>query len=1122
MPEAPFPPKARVHPLHRVMPMSSDGDAARTGTGSLAQRRGGAEETKRTGGGGSRRSLPFAELEVRSVFTFLTGASHPDELVQRAAELGHVAASIADVNTLAGVVRAHVAAKSVGIPLAVGARLVLTDPPGLTLLAHPCDRAAYGALSRLITVGRRRAPKGECDLRLHDVLEHVDGAGEGPGRGMHLTLIPPRILDDEAIAVAVGLRDHLKAHGADRLSLAIRRLHEAGDDDRLHQVMNLSRHLGVPLVATGDVHMHDPSRRPLQDVLTCIRHGCTLAEAGRRLFPSAERHLRDPATVARLLPMCHDAIRRGAEIALRAASFSLSELRYEYPDEVAPAGRSAMEHLRDLTLAGAKERFPAGVPEKVRGLIEHEFALIDELGYAPYFLTVQELCAFARSRGILHQGRGAAANSAVCYCLGVTAVDPSRIDMLFERFVSRERNEPPDIDIDFEHERREEVIQHIYQRYGRDRAALTAELITYRGRSAVRDVGKALGLSLDLVDRLARDLEWWDSGTINADRMRTLGLDPTDRTLKALAHLTQEILGMPRHLSQHVGGFVITRGPLCEIVPVQNAAMADRTVIEWDKDDIEAMNILKVDVLGLGMLTCIRKAIDIANAAAPDRTPLAFHTIPPEDAATYDMICAADTIGVFQIESRAQMSMLPRLKPRCFYDLVIEVALVRPGPIQGDMVHPYLRRRDRLEPVTFPDEAVRRVLERTLGVPLFQEQAMSLAVAAAGFTAGEADSLRRAIAAWKTRGNAISYFGERIVGGMIERGYGRQFAEQVFQQIRGFSGYGFPESHAASFALLVYVSAWLKRHRPEAFAAALINSQPMGFYAPAQIVRDAQNHGVTVLPVDVRHSDWDCSLEQTMVDGAPGLRLGLRLVKGLGEEAGRRIVDAMRREPGLRTIAGLWRNADVRVAALRRLAAADAFVSFGLSRQQALWAIGTLRDESSPLFESPRTVEVRESTTLLDDDPGQRDAETALLPPTTPFRTVARDYTTVGLTLRAHPMTFARPWLSRRGAIESSRLADEATMPEGTSVAVAGLVLVRQRPSTANGIVFFTIEDETGIANLIVRPKIYERHRRVARHSAALFVRGRVQRQGSVVHVIVRRIEPVPLGDVANPSRDFR
>ncbi len=1037
-------------------------------------------------------SEPYAELHVTSNFSFLQGASHPQEIVERAAQLGHQAVAVTDVNTLAGIVRAHIAAKQAGIPLVVGCHLKLrwakhaTDSL-LSILVYPADRAAYGRLTRLLTLGKRRAGKGECDLALHDLIDHQEG--------MLAVVVPPEDLDGDLIDTVGGLKG---VFDGDRLSIASSCLYGEDDRRRLDQLAALSEHVGVPLVATNDVHYHVPGRRPLQDVVTCIRLGCTVTGAGRRLFPHAERCLKPPAEMARLFAAHPGALRRTIEIARRAA-FSLEELRYQYPQETCPPGCSPIRHLAELTRQGAEQRYPGGVPDKVAGRIEHELRLIEELDYARYFLTVHDMVMFARSRGILCQGRGAAANSAVCYCLGVTAVDPDRIDLLFERFVSRERNEPPDIDIDFEHERREEVIQYIYGKYGRDRAALTSEVISYRGRSAVREVGKALGLSLDCVDKLAGSLDWWDYDGLNEDRLRELGLNPQDPTIERLFELVGELLGFPRHLSQHVGGFVITKDPLCELVPIENAAMADRTVIEWDKDDIDAMGMLKVDVLGLGMLTCIRKAFELVNEGAQS-APLALHTIPPEDPLVYDMICAADTVGVFQIESRAQMSMLPRLRPRCFYDLVIEVAIVRPGPIQGDMVHPYLRRRNGEEAVSYPSDDVREVLARTLGVPLFQEQAMKLAMVAAGFTPDEADQLRRSMAAWRRRGDQMERLGRRLMEGMIERGYAPEFARRCFEQIKGFSEYGFPESHAASFALLVYVSAWLKRWHPAAFAAALINSQPMGFYAPAQIVRDAREHGVEVRGVDAGRSAWDCTLEEA------SLRLGMRLVRGLREEEAERIVEAVKRLGPFASIQDLRRASGVRVSTLRRLASADAFGSMGLDRQAALWEIAAIHDEEMPLFESAA---------------GRSGEET--LPRISEPRKVVGDYAAVGLSLRAHPVSFIRDRLAARGAVPAAEIRDASRWPHGALTGVGGIVLVRQRPGTAAGIVFMTIEDETGVANLIIRPHVYERYRRAARHGVVVLARGTVERQGDVVHVLVRSIESADgaLAELAADSRDF-
>ena len=856
-----------------------------------------------------------------------------------------------------------------------------------------------------------------------------------------------------------------------------------------------------------------------------------------------------------------------------------------------------MAHLRDLVERGARTRFGPTIPDSVRRQLEHELELIEELDYPRYFLTVEDLVRFARSRSILCQGRGAAANSAVCYCLGITAVDPTRIDMLFERFISRERDEPPDIDIDFEHERREEVLQYVYEKYGRDRAALVAEVVTFRGRSAMREVATVMGLSRDLVDRLATDIEWWIDGVADRERVRELGLDPDDPTIHRIFQIAEAILGFPRHLSQHVGGFVITDGPLWGMVPVENAAMADRTVIEWDKDDVDAMGMLKIDCLSLGMLSCIRRTIDLINedhsggdggglggGSATDgprsRPRLEFHAIPAEDPDVYEMFSRADTVGVFQIESRAQMSMLPRLRPRCFYDLVIEVAIVRPGPIQGDMVHPYLRRRDGEEIPAYPDPAVRRILEKTLGVPLFQEQAMALAVAAAGFTPGEADELRRAIAAWKRKGDAIAAFGERLQAGMAARGYDRVFAEQVFTQIRGFSGYGFPESHAASFALLVYASGWLKCREPAAFAAALVNSQPMGFYAPAQIIRDAREHGVEIRRIDVQASDWDCTLERAkarpwdVVDSGagaartatrpsvavdqPSIRLGLRLVRGLVESEARRIVDVVRRDGPFHCLDTLRRASGASAGTFRRLARADAFRSLGIDRQQALWRLQRWDDDDLPLFDrivgtgTPETKNGRieaesedERKTVAADterttskgcgdvadsirrtEGGGIEEPSAILPPTTALQSIVDDYASSGLSVDRHPVACMRGDLATLGVRFASELLDEGTCPGGTRISVAGVVLVRQRPSTAGGIVFLTLEDETGIANLIVKPRVYARHRRTIRHAGILIADGRIERRRDVVHLVVSRTREHRPGEDAIRttglrSRDF-
>ncbi len=1065
-------PKVRAHPFKRPAPAE-----------------GGAE-----GSGYTPSPIAYAELAITSNFTFLTGASHPDELVSQAASLGYRAIALTDCNTLAGIVRGHVAARETGIPFVVGSRLRFVEPAGLSLFVYPTDRAAYGRLCRLLTLGKRRAPKGACHLWLDDLDEYAPG------------LLAVAWFESPTEAGTPGvIRRLMRLFGDDRLSLALARLYTPNDPPYQEAAVELARQLGVPLVAVNDVHYHLPRRKALHDVLTCIRHGCTLDEVGFRIFSNAERYLKPTDEIARLFAEYPGAVARTVEIANRASGFSLDQLRYEYPHEICPPGLTPMEHLRELTRQCASERYPQGVPEKVRQQIEHEFALIEELDYAPYFLTVHDLVRFARARGILCQGRGAAANSAVCFCLGVTSVDPDRINVFFERFVSRERDEPPDIDIDFEHERREEVIQYIYEKYGRERAGLTAEVISYRSRSAVRDVGKALGLSLDAVDRIAKRVHDWHEDGLTDRKLATLGLDPADPLLRLFVRLVRRVVGFPRHLSQHVGGFVISRGPLCELVPIENAAMANRTVIEWDKDDIEALGMLKVDVLALGMLTCIRKALELIERHGGPSLTLA--SIPPEDPKVYDMICAADTVGVFQIESRAQMTMLPRLKPRCFYDLVIEVALVRPGPIVGDMVHPYLRRRNGEEPVVYPDEAVARVLGRTLGVPLFQEQAMTLAIVAAGFTPGEAEKLRRTISAWKRRGpDSIPHYHHRFIEGMVHNGYDRAFAEQCFERLKGFSEYGFPESHSASFALLVYASAWIKCYHPAAFAAALVNSQPMGFYAPAQIIRDARDHDVEVRPVDVNQSDWDCTLENE----GRSVRLGMRMVRGLRETDARAIVRAARLRGPFASIVDLWRASEVPASSLYSLALADAFGSMHLDRQRALWSVRSLQGRPLPLFDAA----------WRDPEPQDHDAP---LPPVSAPSEVLRDYHATGLSLKAHPLSFIREALTSRRVLTAAQIRDPRCSPHGRFAAVAGVVLFRQRPATAKGVMFMTLEDETGRADLIVRPRVYQRCATAAMYGRVVVARGRVERDGGVVHVLASRIEEVTADLIAIPamSRDF-
>ncbi len=1289
-------------------------------------------------------STAYAELHCLTNFSFLRGASHPEELVERAAELGYAALAITDRNSLAGVVRAHIAAQHHNLHLIVGAEITPVDAPPVVLLAP--DRAAYGRLSRLITRGRLRVKKGQCHLTFDDVAALASG--------LIAIVTPPR----RPVASAADIR-HYHAYrelfGHD-VYLAAELAYEQPDTERLAWLHALSNQVNIPLVAANDVHYHDAARRYLQDALTCVREKCTIHDAGRRLFPNAQRHLRTLDETGRRYAAHTDLLERTIEIAERC-TFSLDELKYEYAHEVCPDDLSPIEYLAQLTWAGAARRYADGIPDKVRDLLTAELKLIEELRYEYYFLTVWDLVRFARGRGILCQGRGSAANSAVCYCLGVTAVDPARIDLLFERFVSKERNEPPDIDVDFEHNRREEVFQYIYRKYGRERAAITAEVITYHARSAVRDIGKALGLSLDRVERMSKMTEWWDN-ELPTDAIRAAGLNPDNRTVQMVLRLVRQVAGFPRHLSQHVGGFVITETPLCEIVPLLNGAMPGRTFIEWDKDDIDALGILKVDCLALGMLTAISGmfrmmegtgngergtgnrergtgngervvarggigdslvselerckygkhsglsrsdrleegnhvgqdrlqtdkpdargrtvrthepdqacrrldseqhcgrqcssepkglhplphhsagfACGIGNAAnhspgtqaapnsqptagsdprnrahapSPDQqathtphlappatvprspfpvpcspfpvprspfpVPCSLSSIPPEDPRVYDMICDADTVGVFQIESRAQMSMLPRLKPRCFYDLVIEVAIVRPGPIQGGMVHPYLRRRDGLEPVWYPDERIKAVLEKTLGVPLFQEQVMKLAVVAANFTPGEADQLRRAMAAWKRHGD-LSPFQTRLMKGMLINGYSREFAEAVFKQISGFAEYGFPESHSASFALLVYASCWFKRYHPAAFLAALINAQPLGFYTPAQLVRDALAHGVAVRPVDVNWSGYDCALEGKEATrprgheatreqgskatkqqgseatrqqgneaarqrghevtrgvprlcepcfsrgstarltepwhthtrdpagwgaGGPAVRLGMRIVRGLSADkvAG---IEAARREGPITSIRQLARRDDVSRETLVRLAAADAFRSLGLDRRQVLWQILALDRQQQSLF--------------ADLEPAEQSAK---LPAMTLAETVEHDYDALGMSLNAHPIELVREELRRLKVTPNAKL--KATR-HGRGIRVAGLVTVRQRPMTAKGMVFMTLEDETGMANLIIRPQVWDREGRKTRHKIAVVADGVVERQGKVIHVQVSRLHDLSelVGKVRHSSRDF-
>ncbi|MFN9538020.1 MAG: error-prone DNA polymerase [Planctomycetota bacterium] len=1128
----------------------------------------------------------YAELHCRTNYSFLTGASHADELVERAIALGYRGLAITDENTLAGVVRAFAAARAaiqaqpaLDFKLLIGAELTFNDAPPLVVWA--ADRGGYGNLCRLLTLGRCRAPKGECWLRWEDFAAHQAGlmAGIAPGLSgdrWPLAHLAPGHKSYEWYAPALAARAAMLRRGdqqpdleplrrciellGDRAYLLTELYRGVDDRARLGQLSELSRATGLPLMAAGDVLYHDRARMPLHDVLTATRHQTTVAEAGSLLQPNAERHLRSQDELQQQFAAVPAALARTLEVVERC-HFRLDELRYEYPEELAPAGQSPLEYLRELVWQGAARRYPQGLSPKVQRLLEHELQLIEELHYEAYFLTVWDLVRFARSRGILCQGRGSAANSAVCYVLGVTSVDPDTSDLLFERFISRERNEAPDIDVDFEHERREEVLQYLYQKYGRHRAGLAAAVITYRSRSAIRDVGKALGLSLDRVDALAKQVDGYQNVEDLPARCQAVGLDPQSRVGRQLCLLVDQLLGFPRHLSQHVGGMVMTRGNLNELVPIENAAMDGRTVIQWDKEDLEELGLLKVDCLCLGMLSAIRRCFALIEQHAGRQLTLA--DVPGEDPAVYDMICAADTIGVFQIESRGQMSMLPRLRPRCWYDLVIEVAIVRPGPIQGNMVHPYLRRRNGDELVTYPNQEIRSVLERTLGVPIFQEQAMKLAIVAAGFTPGEADQLRRAMGAWRKTG-VIERFRTKLLEGMRSRGLSDEFAEQVFRQIRGFGEYGFPESHAASFALLVYVSAWLKHYYPAAFTAALLNSQPMGFYAPAQLVACARRHGVEIRPPDVNHSDWDATLEpygnspsdNSPSDNSPSdnsssdnsssekldweklyreklhreklhcensprdeaggnasrgnwaLRLGLSQIAGLPAQAAEAIVAARNRQGPFTAIADFATRCGLGQAIIARLSEADAFASLRQDRRTALWQ--ALGQERRPLDQP-----LLESLSQTDDEIAE------LLPRLSEPEEVSADYQAVGLTLRAHPLAFCRSQLDE---LRVTRAADLAITSDGRQCRVAGLVILRQRPATAKGITFVTLEDETGTANLVVKPDIWQRYYQICCTSSAWLAHGKLERRSGVIHVVVNRLEDLTVAPLPNRlhSRDFR
>jgi len=1080
-----------------------------------------------------------------SSFSFLRAASQPQELAARAVELGYTALAITDECSVAGVVRAHAALAGQVTRLIVGAEFHLDC--GLPLVVLATDRRGYAQLCRLITRGRRAAPKGNYRLHRHDLVELIE-----PAHCLVLwTPRPAHVLEADAhtydalagdaltsdavagdaratAAAAAGAARWLREHFHGSAWIAVELLRDGVERAQLAVLTALGREYDLPLVAAGNVCMHRRERRRLHDALTAIRLNTTVDAAGFALLPSGERHLRERARLARLYP---PALLAETLVVAARCRFSLNELRYEYPRELVPEGYTPAVWLRTLVERGAERRWGStptrqAMPAYVRTLVEHELALISELGYEPYFLTVHDIVEFARGRGILCQGRGSAANSAVCYCLGITEVDPSRMSMLFERFISRERNEPPDIDVDFEHERREEVIQYVYAKYGRHRAALAATVISYRPRSVLRDLAKALGFPPLAVEKIAAAVSRWDrslggsgeaggapaAATRDAavapflERLGEAGFDLQDavlrRRLAALLELAPQLLGFPRHLSQHVGGFVIARDSLEELVPIENASMAERTVIQWDKDDLDALGLLKVDILALGMLAAIRRAIDLVSAwrTARGGVPLTLAAVPPEDPRVYDMLCRADSIGVFQIESRAQMAMLPRLQPRNFYDLVVEVAIVRPGPIQGDMVHPYLRRRSGEEAVTYPSEAVKGVLQRTLGVPIFQEQVMQLAIVAAGFTPGEADQLRRAMAAWKRHGG-LGHFGERLISGMHERGYSSEFAARIFEQIKGFGEYGFPESHAASFALLVYVSAWLKCHEPAAFTAALLNSQPMGFYSPAQLVRDAREHGVEVRPVDVLVSDWDCTLEPAQ-DDRPTIRLGMRLVHSLTQAAARRIVAARTAAPRPTTLQDLAAIARLDRGDLEALAAAGACASLSGNRHLAFWAVAG-------------------TETALPLAPPAREHALPLLTVPTEGENLIADYRHLGLTLGRHPLALLRASFARHGVLTARELE---AVSSGRRVTVAGLVTTRQRPSTASGVTFVTLEDDTGNVNLIVWKAVGAAYRRPLFEARLMEVAGKLQREGRVTHVIAEQIfdRSSRLGRLLTRSRDFR
>lgn len=1069
--------------------------------------------------------MNYIELKVKSNFSFLRGASHPAELIAQAVKLGYEGMAISDWHTLSGIVRAHEAARELNLSLVVGTTIEVEESPCLSAIEdESCPRRdklpfvlnlyatsveSYGQMSNLLTVGKMRAPKGQCFVNMDDVADSSRGL-----QGI-ITLDRDFVLSLKSAKGILFLRKLKEVFGSG-VSLALERHYEPFESVHTERIIAISREYNLPLVVTNDVLYHLPERHLLQDILSCIRLGTTLEHAGYSLLANGERWLKRPEEMERLFKRFPQALERSCEIFSHCRGFSLTQIRYEYPHEICPDGYKPQDYLSSLVWKHARRVYGEAIPKRVEDLLGHELKLIGELNYARYFLTVYDIVCYARKQGILCQGRGAAANSAVCFVLGITAVDPDRINLLFERFISKERNEPPDIDVDFEHERREEVIQYIYSRFGRERAAIAAEVITYRTRSAVRDVGKVWGLSEEQIKILSRLMRRAGQEKIEPEMLAASGFDPESSAVQNTIKFSRILKGFPRHLSQHVGGFIVSEKPLSHIVPLENAAMIGRTVMEWDKDDLDTMGLLKIDILALGMLSCIGKSLELVNNIRESRgqEKLSLSTVPAEEPEVYDLLCRADTVGVFQVESRAQMSMLPRLRPRTFYDLVIEVAIVRPGPIVGGMVHPYLLRRAGKERVTYPSEAVKRVLQSTLGVPIFQEQVMQLAMCAAGFSGGEADELRRAMSGWRKNKSLLEEHGKRIVQGMLERGYSREFAQRVFEQIHGFGEYGFPQSHAASFALLVYVSAWLKCYYPQVFAVAILNSQPMGFYQPAQLIADAQRHGVKVLSVDVNYSQWNCVLE------GDSLRLGLRLISGLMYKDAEKLVKDRLLNGPYSSVRELWERSGVRVATLRRLAAGDAWGSLGLKRQEALWEIARYREGILPLFSGLKKEDSYDSSQPSDE----------LLPEICLQEQTLIDYEETGFSLKAHPLTFLRSWLNSLGVLAASELLmcvrkggvksnGEKTgenrgltpsfSPFERRVRSAGLVLVRQRPPTAKGVVFMTLEDETGFVNLIISPELYESRHETVCYSVALLVEGRLQHASDVVYIQVEKIKDI-------------